>query len=79
MGFGLLQAGEQQKQQALQGLRTVDNLKQNRDMMNKQIDQQDKANTMSSVASGAAMGFMVGGPIGGAIGAGVGLLSTKLF
>ncbi|EJE8613157.1 bacteriocin, partial [Salmonella enterica] len=67
MGYGLLDAANQTRQQALQSLGEADQLNEQREMMNKQMKEQasmqKKQNIGSGLGTGAALGFAVGGPI----------------
>jgi len=74
-GFGL-----DQKNDAMEALRTVADQETERNTANKQIQQQTKAgNVQLGVTLGAAAGMMVGGPIGGMIGGVLGGIGGGLF
>ncbi|PSJ45390.1 bacteriocin [Zobellella taiwanensis] len=64
MGYGILDIGAQTRQQALDGLRQADEAAQQRELMNKQMKEQQKAmtkqNQMSMAGLGAATGMMAG-------------------
>ena len=76
MGYSILDVASTTRQQALQGMEDVANQEQQREAANKQLEQAQKAQTMSTIGAGAGIGFMVGGPVGGAIGAGIGLIAS---
>ena len=79
MGYGLLQAGMESRDQAMSSMSTLAQMDKQRTATNDAMKQQKKAGMVSSAASGAAMGFMMGGPMGALIGGGVGLLASSLL
>ena len=83
MGYSLLSAATQTRQQAMQGMEAASKLEQQREAENKQLKAAQKQQTMTNVGTGAAVGAMAGaemgagaGPWGAAIGAGVGLIAS---
>lgn len=84
---GLIGVGQQYKNESKQGLQTVSNLSQGREIAGDNLEQAEKSQKMSAVGMGASVGMMagmqagatVGGPWGAAIGAGIGLIASELF
>lgn len=82
MGYGLLDIGNQTRQQAMNGLKEAARLEDNRELANRDLKARQKQATMSNVGTGAGLGFMIGagtaagGPIGAVIGAGLGFLGS---
>ncbi len=67
-------------------LNYLSDMENKREVANKQLDQQYKAQKSTNVATGAGLGWMagakigsVGGPIGAVAGAAIGYLATELF
>jgi len=81
MGYGLLQAGMENRDQAMNAMSQVAQMDKQRTATNDAMKQQKKASAVSSAASGAAMGFMMSGgnPIGALIGGGIGLLGSSML
>ena len=65
MGYGLLQAGLENQQEAMNGMGTLAQLDKQRKATNDAIKQQKKATTVSNVGTGASMGMMYGMQAGG--------------
>ncbi len=68
-GYGLLQMGQNLKQDGMTGLREAAVAERQRNTVNDELKRQKRQGEISGVASGAMMGMMVGGPYGAAIGA----------
>lgn len=68
-GYGLLQMGQNLKQDGMTGLREASGMERQRNATNDAMKAQKRQGEMTSVATGAAMGFMIGGPMGAGIGA----------
>lgn len=86
MGYGLLQAGMESRDQAMNSMSTLAQLDKQRTATNDAMKQQKKAGMVSSTASGAMAGAMlgaqygsIGGPWGAVIGAGIGLLGSSML
>lgn len=79
-GAGLAGAGLQQKSEAMTVLGRAAEQEADRNMANKQMEQQRQAGNQQLGATGGAMvGMAYGGPIGALIGGVVGALGGNLF
>ncbi len=76
---GLIGLGQNYKQQGIQSLSRVSDLKRQREQTNDRIEQQDKQQTMSAVGTGASIGTMIKPGVGTLVGAGVGYLADSMF
>lgn len=87
MTYGLIQQGQTVKSQALGGLQKSAQLEDNRNLTNKQFEEQHKSTKVSGATAGAMTGAMygmskgavVGGPAGAAIGLVAGYLLPELL
>lgn len=76
---GLINVGNQYKNQSIHGMRQVSQMEDQREAVKKNIDQAEDNQKMSAIGTGAGIGMMVGGPVGLAVGAGIGYLASELF
>ncbi|HDL6510122.1 TPA: bacteriocin [Yersinia enterocolitica] len=86
MGYGLIDAGRDTRQQALQSLSEASEREAQRGTLSEQLRMQQQQGQMNMVGMGAGAGLAVGasygaagGPIGMGIGAAVGLLASRFF
>jgi uncharacterized protein YcfJ len=86
MGYGLLQAGMESRDQAMNAMSQVAQMDKQRTATNDAMKQQKKAGMVSGTATGAMAGAMMGaqaggvtGPVGALIGGGIGLLASSLL
>ncbi|HAT8545916.1 TPA: bacteriocin [Vibrio vulnificus] len=79
MSYSLLSLGADTRKRALAGLKESAAREEERDQVNKNIEQAEKQQTLSAVGTGAAIGTYVMPGWGTAIGAGVGYIVGELF
>lgn len=80
IGGGLAAAGNKNLGDAQELLGKAASQEQDRNIADKQMEQQRKAgNTQLGVMGGAGAGFMVGGPVGALIGGALGAVAGSLF
>jgi hypothetical protein len=78
-GETLLGLGSAQKRTAMQMLGSAAEQEAKRNMANKQLEQEQKAGTMSAAVSGATTGGMAFGPWGALAGGLLGAIASKSF
>ncbi|WP_145576565.1 bacteriocin [Yersinia mollaretii] len=79
MGYGLIDAARDARQQSMQGLSDASNREIQRESSNQQLKMQQQQGKMSMVGAGAGAGLAMGGPLWAGIGAAVGLLAGSIF
>lgn len=86
MAYGLIQIGDQYRDQSGKLFSGLAQEEATRNQANKQIQEQERASLAQTAGLGAAIGFAGGlapfaaaGPVGLAVGLGVGLLAGSLF
>ena len=76
---GLLGVEKQTRKRAIEGLKDVSEMEQQRELANRANKTAETNQNMSMTASGAMMGAMAFGPIGAVGGAAAGFLTSNIF
>lgn len=79
MSYSLLSIGADTRKRALAGLKESAAREEERDQVNKNIEQAEKQQTMTAAGTGASIGMMAYGPVGAAVGAAAGFVIGELF